>query len=225
MRHWEQGCRARRLLPLPGPICLAIRSCRNGTGLLRDFHLLLRSLADRHDIRGRFPNFFIGQHFAPRRHAEAALLPAVGNRLENAFGVEIASGQIDTSPAVYPVTMRTLLFQKDIVSGRNHLRVFEVRDVLFRIGHIADKNPCNHHRHQSAHYGNYSNTERNKSQAGRLDTGRPFVACFAYLASLKAISAEAAGTFSSCGNNAGSKTAAYEPQPLGTKMYCSPLTA
>ena len=45
-----------------------------------------------------------------------------------------------------------------------------------------------------------------------------------YLETLKAISVEAAGTFSSCGSNAGIRIAAYEPQPLATKMYCSPST-
>jgi hypothetical protein len=45
-----------------------------------------------------------------------------------------------------------------------------------------------------------------------------------YFETLNAISVEAAGTFSSCGNNAGIRIAAYEPQPLATKMYCSPST-
>jgi len=69
-----------------------------------------------HLLIGETP--FVGHRFIElaRRHADAALLPAIGNRLENAFGVEIASGQIDTALAVCPVTMRTLLFQKEIVS-------------------------------------------------------------------------------------------------------------
>jgi hypothetical protein len=57
-------------------------------------------LDDRHNVRRRFPNFFITQHFAPRRHADAAPLSAISNRSENAFGVEIESGQINTALAV-----------------------------------------------------------------------------------------------------------------------------
>ena len=81
---------------------------------------------------------------------------------------------------------------------RNHLRVFEVRNVLFRIGHIANENPCNCHHYKSPCHCNYSDNECETVMKGvGWQPAAPLVAYFAYLASLKAISVEAAGTFSS----------------------------
>jgi hypothetical protein len=116
---------------------------------------LLRLLADRHDVRRRLPDLFIGQHISPGRHTEAPLVSAIGNRLEDLLGVKLALRQIDAASAVQPMTMGTLLSQKKIMARRNHFRVFEVRNVFFREGHLANEDPCNDHHHKSARHGNY----------------------------------------------------------------------
>jgi hypothetical protein len=68
----------------------------------------------------------------------------------------------------------------------------------------------------------YSISSALVKKTGRPGSSRPNGS---YFETLKAISVEAAGTFSSCGNNAGIRIAAYEPQPLATRMYCSPSIA
>jgi hypothetical protein len=115
---------------------------------------LLRLLADRHDVRRRLPDLFIGQHISPGRHTEAPLLSAIGNRLEDVLGVKLALRQIDAASTVYPMTVGTLLGQKEIMARRNHFRVFEVRNVFFREGRLANEDPCNDHHHKSARHGN-----------------------------------------------------------------------
>src|SRR4249919_3388492 len=120
---------------------------------------LLGLMADRHDVGGGLPNFFVGQYVAPRWHAKAAPLSAVGDRLEHTLGIKIAAGEIDAASAVFPMTMGTLLLQKQIMARRNHVRVFEVWNVLLRIGGLANENPGDRHQHQSVHHGNQSNTD------------------------------------------------------------------
>jgi hypothetical protein len=39
------------------------------------------------------------------------------------------------------------------MARRNHFRVFEVRNVFFREGHLANEDPCNDHHHKSARHG------------------------------------------------------------------------
>lgn len=120
---------------------------------------LLGLVADRHDVGCGLPDFFIGHDVAPRRHAEAAPLPAVRDRLENAFGIKIAAGEIYPAPAILPMTMGTLLLQKQIMARRNHARVLEVRNSLLRIGGLANENRGDRHQHHSVHHGNQSDTD------------------------------------------------------------------
>jgi hypothetical protein len=120
---------------------------------------LLGLVADRHDVGRGLPNFFIGHDVAPRRHAEAAFLPAVRDRLEDTFGIKIASGEIYPTPAVLPMTMGTLLLQKQIMARRNHARVFEIRNVILRIGSVANANGGDRHQHQSVHHGKQSDSD------------------------------------------------------------------
>src|SRR5215467_7753125 len=101
---------------------------------------LLGLAADRHDVGCSLPNFFIGHDVAPRRHAEAALLAAIRDRLEDTFGIKIAAGEVYPAPAILPMTMGTLLLQKQIMARRNHARVLEVRNALLWIGGLANEN-------------------------------------------------------------------------------------
>src|SRR5262249_54828324 len=89
---------------------------------------------------------------APRRHAEAAFLPAVRDRLEHTFGIEIAAGGHDAPSAVLSLTMGTLLLQKKFMTPRNHVWGLEVRNVSFGIGRAAHENRGDHHRPQSIHH-------------------------------------------------------------------------
>src|SRR5262245_6021709 len=107
----------------------------------RGCDLLLGLLADRHHVRRRLPDLFIGQHTSPRRHAQTAFFSAIGNRLENALGVKLAAREIDAARAVYAMAMRTLLCQIEIMTRRDRFRVLEIRTLL-RKGHIANENPC-----------------------------------------------------------------------------------
>ena len=101
---------------------------------------LLGLVADRHDVGRGLPNFFIGHDVVPRRHAEATPLPTVRDRLEDTFRIKIAAGEVDPTSAILPVTMGTLLLQKQIMARRNHARVFEVRNAVLRIGGVANEN-------------------------------------------------------------------------------------
>jgi hypothetical protein len=74
--------------------------------------------------------------------------------LEDALGVKLALRQIDAASAVYPMTVGTLLSQKEMMARRNHFRVFDVRNVFFREGHLANEDSCNDHHHKSARHGN-----------------------------------------------------------------------
>jgi hypothetical protein len=40
------------------------------------------------------------------------------------------------------------------MARRNHFWVFEVRNVFFREGHLANEDPRNDHHHKSARHGN-----------------------------------------------------------------------
>src|SRR3984885_4704580 len=80
---------------------------------------LLRLPADRDDVCRRLPDLFIGQDISPGRHTEALLLSAIGNRLKNVLGVKPSLRQIDAASAVFPMTMGTLLGQKEIMARRN----------------------------------------------------------------------------------------------------------
>jgi hypothetical protein len=130
---------------------------------------LLRLPADRHDVRRRLPDLFIGQDISPGRHTQAPLLSAIGNRLEDAPGVKLALRQIDAASAVCPMTVGTLPGQKEIMAGRNHFRVFEVRNVFFRGGHLSNDDPGNDHHYKSAHHANTPTVERKR----RPGAGRP----------------------------------------------------
>ena len=70
------------------------------------------------------------------------------------IGFEIAAGEIYAAPAILPMTMGTLLLQKQIMARLNHARVFEVRNVLSRIGGVANENGGDRRQHQSVHHGN-----------------------------------------------------------------------
>src|SRR5215467_7815108 len=52
--------------------------------------------ADRHDVGCSLPNFFIGHDLAPRRHAQAALLAAICDRLEDTFWDRAGEGVLTT---------------------------------------------------------------------------------------------------------------------------------
>jgi hypothetical protein len=115
---------------------------------------LLRLLADRHDVRRRLPDLFIPQHVSPGWHTQASLLSAVGNRPEDVLWVKLALRQIYAASAVRPMTVGTLFGQKKIMARRNHFRVFEVRNVIFREGRLADEDPGNDRYQESARHGN-----------------------------------------------------------------------
>jgi hypothetical protein len=109
---------------------------------------LLRLPADRDDVGRRLPYLFIAQDVSPCRHAEAFLLSAIGNRLKDVLGFELALRQIDPASAVIAMTMGTLLGQKEIMARCNHFRVFKVRNVWFRGCHLSNENSRNdHHPH------------------------------------------------------------------------------
>lgn len=129
---------------------------------------LLRLLADRDDVGRRLPDFFIGQDISPGRHTEALLLSAIGNRLEDVLRVKLALRQIDAASAVFPMTMGTLLSQKEIMARRNHFRVFEIRNGLFRGRHLSNEDSRNDHHHKSARHGKHPTVEHEKRPgAGR----------------------------------------------------------
>jgi hypothetical protein len=74
-------------------------------------------LANRQDVRRYLPDILVAHHAAPRRHAQAALLPAIGDRLNDAFGVKLASREIDATLSVRAMAMGTLLCQEELVAA------------------------------------------------------------------------------------------------------------
>jgi hypothetical protein len=130
-------------------------SSANGRGVWVGCRRLLRLPADRDDVRRRLPDLFIGQDISPGRHTEALLLSAIGNRLEDVLGVKLALRQIDAASGVFPMTMGTLLGQKEIMARRNHFRVFKIRNVLFRGRHLSNEDSRNDHHHKSARHGKH----------------------------------------------------------------------
>src|SRR5438093_3725892 len=102
------------------------------------------------------------------------------------------------------------------MAGRNDFRVLEIGHLLgLQLGkcRTVGKNharPNNKKSHCSLRIGG--------AAVARPPRGN-------YFGILKAISVEAAGTFSSCGKRAGIRRAAYDPHPLGTRRYCSPSIA
>ena len=157
-------------------------------------------LADRQNVCRRLPDLLIGQHFAPRRHANAVFLPTIRDRNEHALGVEHAPSEIDAALAVLAVAMSTLLLQEQVMTGCNHFRVFEIR-YLVGVRSFDRRAKGKALRTPSSRYS--TSFALGKSGAARLS--RPNCN---YFETLKAISVEAAGTFSSCGNNAGIRIAA-----------------
>jgi hypothetical protein len=130
-------------------------SSANGRGVWVGCRRLLRLPADRDDVRRRLPDLFIGQDISPGRHTEALLLSAIGNRLEDVLGVKLALRQIDAASGVFPMTMGTLLSQKEIMARRNHFRVFKIRNVLFRGRQLSNEDCRNDHHHKSARHGKH----------------------------------------------------------------------
>jgi alkanesulfonate monooxygenase SsuD/methylene tetrahydromethanopterin reductase-like flavin-dependent oxidoreductase (luciferase family) len=66
-------------LKIMSAFCPVVARTRAEAQELVGGNLLLRLVADRHDVGSGLPNFFIRQHIAPRRHADAVLLSAIGN--------------------------------------------------------------------------------------------------------------------------------------------------
>jgi hypothetical protein len=165
---------------------------------------LLRLPADRDDVCRRLPDLFIGQDISPGRHTEALLLSAIGNRLKDVLGVKPSLRQIDAASAIFPMTMGTLLGQKEIMARRNLFRVLEIRNVFFRGRHLSNEDSRDDHHHKSARHGKHPDCFARKAAGNRP----LFVARLAYFGSLKAIKVEAAGIFASWGNNGGSRIAA-----------------
>ena len=106
----------------PGLRCTANALHGVGTPIvvtpLGPFATLRLCLADRQNVGGRLPDLLIGQHLTPRRHADAVLLPPIGDRNKHALGVEHAPGEIDAAGAVLAVAMRALLLQEKGMTGR-----------------------------------------------------------------------------------------------------------
>jgi hypothetical protein len=116
--------------------------------------------ADRDDVGRRLPDLFIAQDVSPGRHTEAFLLSAIGNRLKDVLGFELALRQIDAASAVIAMTMGTLLGQKEIMARCNHFRVFKVRNGLFRGRHLSNENSRNDHHHKSTRHAKHPTIER-----------------------------------------------------------------
>src|SRR5215813_10409540 len=115
-------------------------------------------LADREDVRRQLPDFFIVHHTAPCRHAQAALLPAIGNRLKDALGVKLASREIDAALSVRSMAMGALLCQEKFVARRNRFRILEIRAVVLGMSDAAHEDACGrrHRKHESTHYASHS---------------------------------------------------------------------
>ena len=161
-------------------------------------------LADRQDVGRRLPDLLIAQHPAPRRHADAVLLPAIGDRWNTPLGSRSRRARL-TPPLPSSPWQCAHCFSRKF-HGRPQSLVGSLRSgTRLRIDGAAPryKDPCEPPR-QVTHSPRMRPLRKNS-------VGRPVVLAAPsppYFASLKAISVEAAGTFSSCGNNAGSKIAA-----------------
>jgi hypothetical protein len=166
---------------------------------------LLRWSADRQHIGGRLPNLLVGQYFAPRWHADAVLFSPIGNRNEYTLSVEHAPSEIDAAGAIFSMAMRALLLEEQGMASRDPCRIFQIGH-LFGVRSPDCRAQHKHCQRQSRDVPHLCFSEKNGRRANiaheRPDFGRN------YFDTLKAINVDAAGTFSSCGNNAGIRIAA-----------------